>query len=226
MSHAPPVGLVLTLIYLLIARSHPWALAMLITLGTILVTLAGRSGDAITTGVTITVVMVVAELEPRNAWEQPILRFADTILGVLVGVAMAWLLRRAVRRCRRHGALWARPFRATVTRTGGYGSGMEAPEGRRPQQPWRAESTNPLHAARFGDRLKRLETACSLMACKRSSVRARLAPIQAACNATGFRRRNTGAPGLVGLWHSLAGFEGCSNCRGFSQANDRQTARR
>ena len=69
---------------------------MLIALGTILVTLAGRPGDAITTGVTITVVMVVAELEPRNAWEQPILRFADTILGVLVGVATAWLLRRAM----------------------------------------------------------------------------------------------------------------------------------
>ena len=84
---ATAVGLALTLTYLLIARSHPWALAMLIALGTILVTLAGRPGDAITTGVTITVVMVVAQLEPRNAWEQPILRFADTVLGVIVGVA-------------------------------------------------------------------------------------------------------------------------------------------
>jgi len=93
---ATAVRLALTLIYLLVASSHPWALAMLIALGTILVTLAGRPGDAITTGVTITVVMVVAELEPRNAWEQPILRFADTILGVLVGVATAWLLRRAM----------------------------------------------------------------------------------------------------------------------------------
>jgi hypothetical protein len=39
--------------------------------------------------------MVVAELEPRNAWEQPILRFADTAVGVIVGLATAWLVLRA-----------------------------------------------------------------------------------------------------------------------------------
>jgi len=92
---ATAVSLALCLVYLLIAPSHPWALAMLIALGTILVTLAGRPGDSVTTGVTIAVVMVVAQLEPRNAWEQPILRFADTVLGVIVGAATAWLVRRA-----------------------------------------------------------------------------------------------------------------------------------
>ncbi len=40
-----------------------------------------------------------------------------------------------------------------------------------------AGSTNPLHAGRIGDRRKQTEAACSLMACKRSSVRARLAPL-------------------------------------------------
>ncbi len=93
---ATAVSLALCLTYLLIAPSHPWALAMLIALGTVLVTLAGRPGDSITTGITIAVVMVVAELEPRNAWEQPILRLADTIVGVIVGVTTAWLVRRAV----------------------------------------------------------------------------------------------------------------------------------
>ena len=92
---ATAVSLALCLIYLLIARSHPWSLAVLIALGTILVTLAGRPGDSVTTGITIAVVMVVAELEPRHAWEQPILRFADTIVGVVVGVATAWLVLRA-----------------------------------------------------------------------------------------------------------------------------------
>jgi uncharacterized membrane protein YccC len=95
---ATVVSLALCLVYLLIAPSHPWALAMLIALGTILVTLGGRPGDSVTTGVTIAVVMVVAELEPRNAWEQPILRFADTVLGVIVGLATAWLVRRATHR--------------------------------------------------------------------------------------------------------------------------------
>jgi uncharacterized membrane protein YccC len=92
---ATAVSLALCLIYLLIVPSHPWALAALIALGTILVTLAGRPGDSITTGITIAVVMVVAQLEPRNAWEQPILRFADTVVGVIVGVAPAWLVLRA-----------------------------------------------------------------------------------------------------------------------------------
>jgi len=92
---ATAVSLALCLIYLLIAPAHPWAMAMLIALGTIFVTLVGRSGDAVTTGITIAVVMVVAELEPRNAWEQPILRFADTVVGVIVGLATVWLVRRA-----------------------------------------------------------------------------------------------------------------------------------
>jgi putative flippase GtrA len=91
---ATAVSLALCLIYLLIAPSHPWAMAMLVALGTILVTLAGRPGDSITTGITIAVVMVVAELEPRNAWEQPILRLADTVIGVIVGVLATWLVRR------------------------------------------------------------------------------------------------------------------------------------
>jgi len=94
---ATVVSLALCLIYLLIAPAHPWAIAMLIALGTILVTLAGRPGDSITTAITIAVVMVVAELEPRGAWEQPILRLADTVVGVIVGVAAAWLVCRATR---------------------------------------------------------------------------------------------------------------------------------
>lgn len=88
------ISLALCLAYLLIAPSHPWAMGMLIALSMILVTLAGRPGDSITTGITIAVVMVVAELEPRNAWEQPILRLADTILGVVIGLAAAWLVHR------------------------------------------------------------------------------------------------------------------------------------
>lgn len=95
---ATVVSLGLCLVYLLIAASHPWAMGMLVALGTILVTLAGRPGDSVTTGVTIAVVMVVAELEPRNAWEQPILRLADTFIGVIIGLATASLVRSATTR--------------------------------------------------------------------------------------------------------------------------------
>ncbi len=41
--------------------------------------------------------MVVAAVNPRNAWQQPILRFADPIIGVAVGVAAAWIGLRLTR---------------------------------------------------------------------------------------------------------------------------------
>jgi uncharacterized membrane protein YccC len=41
--------------------------------------------------------MVVAKLSPHDAWRQPILRLADTAIGVAVGLAAAWLGLRAVR---------------------------------------------------------------------------------------------------------------------------------
>jgi len=57
----------------------------------------------VTAGITTTVVMVVAEISPQNAWQQPILRFVDTVVGVAVGVGVAWLaltLRSRVRTAR------------------------------------------------------------------------------------------------------------------------------
>ena len=50
----------------------------------------GRSGDVVTTGITIAVVMVVAALSPHDAWEQPILRLVDTAIGIAVGFLAAW----------------------------------------------------------------------------------------------------------------------------------------
>ena len=57
----------------------------------------GRPGDAITAGITTAVVMVVAAVSPHDAWQQPILRFADTVIGVAVGVAAAWTGLRVIR---------------------------------------------------------------------------------------------------------------------------------
>lgn len=94
---ATSVSLALCLLYLLVLPSHPWGLAALIALGSIAVTLLGRPEDAITAGVTTAVVMVIAELEPRHAWEQPILRLVDTVIGVVVSVGTAWLVLWAIR---------------------------------------------------------------------------------------------------------------------------------
>ena len=88
---ASTVSFILCLIYLIFLPFHAWALALLIGASMLAVVLAGRPGDAITAGITTAVIMVVAALSPHNAWEQPILRFADTIVGVAIGVAAAWL---------------------------------------------------------------------------------------------------------------------------------------
>jgi multisubunit Na+/H+ antiporter MnhB subunit len=77
------------------------------------VTLIGRPGDGVTAAVTTAVVMVVADLSPHGAWQQPILRLADTAIGVGVGVAAAWTGLRFIRRPSRTEP--DRPDHQTVT---------------------------------------------------------------------------------------------------------------
>jgi uncharacterized membrane protein YccC len=91
------VSFVLCLIYLIFLPFHAWALAVLIGASALVATLIGRPGDAITAGITTAVVMVVAAVSPHDAWQQPILRFADTVIGVAVGVAAAWAGLRVIR---------------------------------------------------------------------------------------------------------------------------------
>jgi len=86
---ATAVSFALCLLYLSIFPFHVWGMAALIGVGTVVVTVIGRAEDTITTGITIAVIMVVAELSPREAWRQPILRLVDTAVGVAVGVGAA-----------------------------------------------------------------------------------------------------------------------------------------
>ena len=83
---ATAVSLVLCLIYLLLAGFHVWALAGLIAISVTVPNLAGRPGDATTAAITTTVVLVVAAVSPNHAWQEPILRMADTLIGIGVGV--------------------------------------------------------------------------------------------------------------------------------------------
>lgn len=87
----------LCLLYLLFFPFHPWGMAVLIGIGAIVMTLLGRSEDIITTGITTTVVMVVAGISPQHAWKNPILRLIDTGTGIAVGIAGAWIGRRITR---------------------------------------------------------------------------------------------------------------------------------
>ena len=81
------VSFVLCLIYLAFLPFHVWALAVLVGASALAVMLLGRPGDAVTAGITTTVIMVVAAVSPQHAWQQPILRLADTVVGVVAAWA-------------------------------------------------------------------------------------------------------------------------------------------
>jgi len=81
----------LCLVYLLVFPFRVWGLAVLIAIGAIVLDLIGRPEDVITASITTTVVMVVAAISPQQAWRQPILRLVDTVVGIAVGIAGAWI---------------------------------------------------------------------------------------------------------------------------------------
>ena len=83
----------LCLLYLSLFPFQPLGMAALIGLGTVVMMLLGRREDIVTTGITTAVVMVVAAISPQDAWQQPLLRLVDTIVGVATG-------RRVRPRCR------------------------------------------------------------------------------------------------------------------------------
>jgi uncharacterized membrane protein YgaE (UPF0421/DUF939 family) len=84
------VSFALCLLYLLIFPFTPVGMAALIGLGTVVITLLGRRDDIVTVGITTAVVMVVAAMGPEDAWHQPLLRLADTVVGIAIGVACKW----------------------------------------------------------------------------------------------------------------------------------------
>jgi uncharacterized membrane protein YccC len=81
------VSFALCLLYLLLFPFTPVGMAALIGIGTVVIMLLGRRDDIVTTGITTAVVMVVAAISPKDAWQQPLLRLADTVVGIAVGVA-------------------------------------------------------------------------------------------------------------------------------------------
>jgi uncharacterized membrane protein YccC len=87
--------------YLLFLPFEPLGMAALIGIGAVTMSLLGRRDDIVTTGITTTVVMVVAAMSPDHAWRQPVLRVVDTVVGVVVGLLGAWISLTAVHRIRR-----------------------------------------------------------------------------------------------------------------------------
>ena len=82
---------ILCLGYLLLFPFSSWGMTILIAIGAVILVIIGRPGEVITTSITTTVVMVVAGISPQHAWHQPILRLFDTLIGIAVGIAAAWI---------------------------------------------------------------------------------------------------------------------------------------
>src|SRR5712675_3797400 len=85
------VSFALCLLYLSFFPFTPVGMAALIAIGTVVIALLGRRDDIVTTGITTAVVTVVAAMSPADAWQQPLLRLADTLVGIAVGVACKWV---------------------------------------------------------------------------------------------------------------------------------------
>jgi uncharacterized membrane protein YccC len=85
------VSLVLCLIYLLVFPPTAVGMAVIVGAGTLVVSALHWRRDIFTTAITTIVVTVLAQLDPHNAWYQPVLRFLDTLLGIAVGIAATWL---------------------------------------------------------------------------------------------------------------------------------------
>lgn len=96
---ATVMSLLVCLVYLVFFPVTAVGIAFVIVLGSVLAIAAGRPQDAALTGITSTVVLIVADLgRPAPQWVQPLLRLLDTAIGIAVGLCAAalfgWLVRR------------------------------------------------------------------------------------------------------------------------------------
>jgi uncharacterized membrane protein YgaE (UPF0421/DUF939 family) len=80
------VSFVCCLLWLLLLPPTPFAMAIVIVVQTLVLLVLGRNDDVATAAVTTAVVMIVAMIDPRDAWHQPILRFLDTAIGIAIGM--------------------------------------------------------------------------------------------------------------------------------------------
>jgi uncharacterized membrane protein YccC len=84
------ISVVLCLAYLSLFRASAVGMAILLAIGTIFTTWLDRPGEIGVTAITTAVVMIVATSEPQDAWQQPLLRLLDTVVGIIVGVFCKW----------------------------------------------------------------------------------------------------------------------------------------
>jgi hypothetical protein len=82
----------LCLVYLLIFPPGILGMVIVIWISTIVLFLAGRSADAITAAITTAVIFAGAALNTGSPYLQPIIRLADTAVGIAVGIGASRLV--------------------------------------------------------------------------------------------------------------------------------------
>jgi uncharacterized membrane protein YccC len=87
---ATMIGLALCLSYLLLLPITSFGMAVVIFVGTLVTISLERHDEIGLTAITTAVVMIVAASEPQNAWQQPLLRLVDTVVGIAIGVVCKW----------------------------------------------------------------------------------------------------------------------------------------
>lgn len=80
-------------LYFLLFPFSPIGLAVLVAASYLIANAVSRPEDAMTAGITITVVMVVGALNPDKAWLEPLLRLVDTLIGSAVAIAATFVSR-------------------------------------------------------------------------------------------------------------------------------------
>ena len=85
----------LSFLYLLFLPFSVWGMAVLIGAAAFVLLFIGRPDDVVAATATTAVVLVIAEINPHHAWEQPILRLGDTAVGLAIGIGVSWLGLRA-----------------------------------------------------------------------------------------------------------------------------------
>src|SRR5215813_12781732 len=87
---ATALSFALCFVYLLFLPSHPWGMALLIAVSTLLLIGLGQSGDVGVSAITIGAVMVIAALGPHDPWKQPLIGAVATAVGIAIGYAASW----------------------------------------------------------------------------------------------------------------------------------------
>jgi uncharacterized membrane protein YccC len=88
---ATVVSFMLCFAYLLLFPFTPIGLLAVLAWGTLVMMVLGRRDEIGLTGVTTAVVMLVAAVDVQDAWQQPLLRLMETLIGIAVGMSCKWV---------------------------------------------------------------------------------------------------------------------------------------